>query len=60
MNKVETNCKNCGAPLQYNENEKIAKCSYCKTEYYIDLSEGTVSKFYAEGEVIIEIGERLV
>lgn len=33
-----TNCKNCGAPLQYNKISygKTAKCNYCNTEYHID------------------------
>ena len=28
-----TNCKNCGAPLHFDENGK-SKCEYCGTEYY--------------------------
>ena len=27
-----TNCKNCGAPLHFDENGK-SKCEYCGTEY---------------------------
>lgn len=40
MNKMkeQTNCLNCGAPLQYDETSygSIAKCKYCNTEYHID------------------------
>lgn len=28
----QTNCKNCGAPLHFDENGK-SKCEYCGTEY---------------------------
>lgn len=36
---LQTNCKNCGAPLNYSKADygKIAKCVYCDTEYHIDL-----------------------
>lgn len=32
----ETNCKNCGAVLHYDLKSRIAKCSYCSTEYHLD------------------------
>ena len=30
-----TNCKNCNAPLYYDD-EDYAKCQYCGTEYHYD------------------------
>lgn len=38
MNKEQTNCLNCNAPLHYNETNygSTAKCKYCDTEYHID------------------------
>ena len=39
IEKVRTNCNNCGAPLHYKEKDfgKLAKCQYCDTEYHIDM-----------------------
>lgn len=31
-----TNCKNCGAPLEYSEYGENTKCSYCGTEYHVN------------------------
>lgn len=33
-----TNCLNCGAPLEYTETDygRTSKCKYCGTEYHID------------------------
>ena len=38
MNNInfETNCKNCGAPLEHKPYETIVKCNYCGSEYHRD------------------------
>lgn len=35
---TNTNCLNCGAPLEYTETDygRTSKCKYCGTEYHID------------------------
>lgn len=38
----EINCKNCGAPLHYENN--LAICSYCGTEYHIDC-DGRIEEY---------------
>ena len=37
---IPTNCKNCGAPIEYSKqnHNSICKCSYCGTEYIINVS----------------------
>lgn len=37
---ISTNCKNCGAPIEHSKqnHNSICKCSYCGTEYIINVS----------------------
>lgn len=59
-NKMElrTNCKNCGAPLEYDRTKygKTTKCKYCRTEYHIDLL-GRVEEYKVKLEIMGEIRE---
>lgn len=46
----QTNCKNCGAPLEYVHNKRIAKCKYCNTEYHLD-DLGRIKEYMVELEL---------
>lgn len=46
----QTNCKNCGAPLKY-DNSKIIKCEYCGTEYHKDIY-GKIEEYYVTLEIL--------
>lgn len=56
--EFRTNCKNCGAALHYDKSDygKIAKCSYCDTEYHIDLL-GRIEEYKVKLEFMGEIKE---
>ena len=45
----ETNCKNCGAPLHYDLESRIATCGYCSTEYHLD-NLGRIEEYKVEIE----------
>lgn len=49
MKLVEKKCPNCGANLSFNENDKVAKCDYCKREFEIERD--------AQDQINIVIGE---
>ena len=55
---MQTNCKNCGAPLHYNETNygKTSKCEYCGTEYHIDKL-GRIEEYKIKIEFMGEIKE---
>lgn len=36
MRLIEKKCPNCGASLEFNENDKSCKCSYCKRAFEIE------------------------
>ena len=46
-----TNCKNCGAPLKYDLNNRIATCQYCNTEYHLD-NLGRIEEYKVELEIM--------
>lgn len=50
--ELRTNCKNCGAPLQYDKTNygKTATCKYCRQEYHIDLL-GRIEEYKVKLEV---------
>lgn len=56
--ELRTNCKNCGAPLEYDRTKygKTTKCKYCRTEYHIDLL-GRVEEYKVKLEIMGEIRE---
>ena len=56
--EIETNCKNCGAPLHYDKTNygKVAKCQYCETEYHIDLL-GRVEEYKIKIEFMGQVRE---
>lgn len=47
----QTNCKNCGAILHYDTANRIAKCSYCETEYHLD-NLGRIEEYKVELEIM--------
>lgn len=51
--ELRTNCKNCGAPLEYSKNDygKSCRCKYCRQEYHIDLL-GRVEEYKVKLEVM--------
>lgn len=51
-----TNCTNCGAPLQFTEKDygKLAKCSYCDTEYHLDML-GRIEEYKVKLKVMGEV-----
>lgn len=53
-----TNCTNCGAPLNFKEQDygKLAKCSYCDTEYHLDLL-GRVEEYKVKLKIMGEVKE---
>lgn len=53
-----TNCANCGAPLKFKEKDygKLAKCSYCDTEYHLDLL-GRVEEYKVKLKIMGEVKE---
>jgi hypothetical protein len=53
-----TNCTNCGAPLKFKEQDygKLAKCSYCDTEYHLDLL-GRVEEYKVKLKIMGEVKE---
>ena len=53
-----TNCTNCGAPLKFKEEDygKLAKCSYCDTEYHLDLL-GRVEEYKVKLKIMGEVKE---
>lgn len=53
-----TNCTNCGAPLKFKEKDygKLAKCSYCDTEYHLDLL-GRVEEYKVKLKIMGEVKE---
>ena len=46
-----TNCKNCGAPLNYDLNNRMATCQYCNTEYHLD-NLGRIEEYKVELEIM--------
>lgn len=56
--ELQTNCKNCGAPLHYDKSNygEIAKCEYCDTEYHIDLL-GRIEEYKIKIEFMGKIKE---
>lgn len=55
---LRTNCKNCGAPLHYDETNygKVAKCEYCRQEYHID-NLGRIEEYKVKLEIMGEVKE---
>lgn len=53
-----TNCLNCGAPLEYKETDygRTSKCRYCDTEYHIDEL-GRVKEYKVKLKVMGEVVE---
>ena len=45
-----TNCKNCGAPLHYDLENRLAKCEYCSSEYHLD-NLGIIEEYKVELEI---------
>lgn len=50
----QVNCKNCGATLQYDLKNRMAKCEYCGSEYFLD-NLGRIKEYMVELEIF---GER--
>ena len=36
MRLIEKECPNCGASVEFNENDKTCKCEYCKRSFTIE------------------------
>jgi len=45
MRLIEKKCPNCGANLEFNENDKSCKCTYCKRSFEIERDLNDVEKF---------------
>ena len=47
MKIIEKKCPNCGAGLEFNENDKSCRCEYCKRSFEIEReNSGTGSYNY--------------
>ena len=46
----QTNCKNCGAPLHFEIENRLAVCKYCNTEYHLD-NLGRIKEYTVELEL---------
>lgn len=46
-----TNCKNCGAVLHYDLENRLAKCAYCGSEYHLD-NLGRIEEYKVELEIL--------
>jgi hypothetical protein len=45
MRLIEKKCPNCGATLEFNENDKSCKCNYCKRGFEIERDTDNLDKF---------------
>ena len=45
MKLIEKKCPNCGATLEFNENDKSCKCNYCKRSFEIERDTDNLEKF---------------
>ena len=45
MRLIEKKCPNCGADLEFDENAKSCKCSYCKRSFEIERDLNDIEKF---------------
>ena len=45
MNLIEKKCPNCGANLEFNENDKSCKCQYCHREFEIKRDSNNYNEF---------------
>lgn len=45
MRLIEKKCPNCGATLEFNENDKSCKCNYCKRSFEIERDTDNLDKF---------------
>lgn len=45
MRLIEKKCPNCGADLEFDENAKSCKCTYCKRSFEIERDLNDVEKF---------------
>ena len=45
MRLIEKKCPNCGANLEFDENDKSCKCTYCKRSFEIERDTDNLDKF---------------
>lgn len=45
MRLIEKKCPNCGATLEFSENDKSCKCNYCKRGFEIERDTDNLDKF---------------
>ena len=45
MRLIEKKCPNCGANLEFDENDKSCKCQYCKRSFEIERDTDNLDKF---------------
>ena len=60
MNKIDLKCDRCGAEMELNENNMMAKCPYCKnkTLYKKEEDINTLKKHAAELGYVKEAGKQ--
>ena len=46
MKLIEKKCPNCGAGLEFSENDKSCKCSYCHRSFEIERDNDNINDYY--------------
>lgn len=57
MKLIEKKCPNCGANLEFGENDKTCKCDYCKRSFEIERDENTNTNNLSEQFNLNETGK---